>query len=432
MKRRNQWLGLAFLLAVGLLAGCSQDAGQEPKQGQEQSQTEEEGTETEVPQDGTDEENGWYARGDEIEGQCFDTVLKPLGEVSFRSYDPGEDAGEYGDVVFLIKKNGVIWQQLEGMTEDNIREGLKVESVDAVSFGDYNQDGCDDILVICTYIDSQEEPTCEVRYYEGSSQGNFTLMGELSRTMTGELSTFTISGVRDYLAAEFGLQGEEPAEAGGTQQSTLDVAGQLDLIAANRELWRGTEDYVDYDYIVTDLDQNGRLEIMSASIQGTGLFTYASCFEVNAEGTGLDAVILGESEYDAWPDIIVNKARAYYDSEADTYWYEIDDYMRDGAAKGVTIQMLLTKNGESMVVEALGADLRISSENSESHTYYNADGDEVTKEEYEEAVSRRCEGMEYKTVLLGWLYMQAGEIDLFSEEELRQKLEESWSGFQIS
>ncbi len=440
MRRRNHWIGLAFLLALGLLAGCSR--GQEPEQGQgeqqsrepEQSQEEQEDeTGTDVSQDTPKDAGQWYAKGDEIEGQCFDAVLEPLGAVSFRSYDPGEAAGEYGDAVFLIWKNNAVWQQLDGMTEDNLREGLKVKSVDAVSFGDYNQDGFDDILIISTYLDSQEESVGEVRYYEGSSQGNFNLMRELSGTMTQELTSYTIAGAREYLATEFGLP-KEPAGAGtgGNGQSTLDAAEQLDLIAANRELWRGTEDYIDYCYIVTDLDQNGRLEVMNASLQGSGMFTYAVCYEVNAEGTGLDPISQGETEYDAWPDIAVNKAQVHYDSTADAYWYEIDDYMRDGAAKGVTVRMLLTKNGKSIATETLGADMRVSTENSESHTYYNGEGDEIALEEYENVVSRRCQGMEHKTVLFGWLYMEPGEIDLFSEEELRRKLEESWNGFRIS
>ena len=102
MRRRNHWIGLAFLLALGLLAGCSR--GQEPEQGQgeqqsrepEQSQEEQEDeTGTDVSQDTPKDAGQWYAKGDEIEGQCFDAVLEPLGAVSFRSYDPGEAAGEY-------------------------------------------------------------------------------------------------------------------------------------------------------------------------------------------------------------------------------------------------------------------------------------------------------------------------------------------------
>lgn len=431
MKRKTRWM-MAALLAVGLLAGCGQE--------HEQKEPEKDETVSDVPDDTSKEEGHapedegqWYAKGDEIEGQCFDVELEPVGEVSFRAYDPGEEAGKYGDAVFLIWKNGVIWQQLEGMTRDNVREGRILESVDAVSFGDYNQDGWDDILVISTYTDSQEEPGSEVRYYEGGSQGNFALMRELSETMTDELSVFTIAGARDYLETEFGLQkpGQTETDAG---EGALDVARQLDLITAERKLWRGEEEYVDYSYMVADLDQNGRLEIINASIQGTGLFTYAKCYEVNSEGTGLEEVLLDvdAADYSAWPDFIVEEAPVYYDSASSLYWYATVDFMRNGAAENVTIQTIMAKEQGTVREEFLAADHVTATENSESHTYYDGAEAEISLGEYEKAVEERCAGMEKKTAQFGWLYMKAGEVDSYSEEELRQKLGESWDGFKIS
>ena len=49
-----------------------------------------------------------------------------------------------------------------------------------------------------------------------------------------------------------------------------EVNDQLDLIAANADLWKQDVEFGLWGFTVTDLDHNGRLEIISASVQGTG------------------------------------------------------------------------------------------------------------------------------------------------------------------
>ena len=58
--------------------------------------------------------------------------------------------------------------------------------------------------------------------------------------------------------------------------NTINYGSQLQLIADNTAVWMGDTELIaePFFYAVTDLDQNGRLEIIQSSCQGTGLYTY--------------------------------------------------------------------------------------------------------------------------------------------------------------
>ena len=57
--------------------------------------------------------------------------------------------------------------------------------------------------------------------------------------------------------------------------NTINYGSQLQLIADNTAVWMGDTELIaePFFYAVTDLDQNGRLEIIQSSCQGTGLYT---------------------------------------------------------------------------------------------------------------------------------------------------------------
>ena len=60
-----------------------------------------------------------------------------------------------------------------------------------------------------------------------------------------------------------------------------DYEAQIKLLAERSEEWNqddGVLPYYYHQYTVTDLDWNGRLEILAMSTQGTGIFTYGTIY----------------------------------------------------------------------------------------------------------------------------------------------------------
>ena len=87
----------------------------------------------------------------------------------------------------------------------------------------------------------------------------------------------------------------------------LPLETQQQVLEANRSLWAFTEPYDSpWFYTFTDLDHNGRLEVIAATTQGSGIFTYGRLWEVLPDGSGLRSCYHENTEIegpDDWPEI---------------------------------------------------------------------------------------------------------------------------------
>ena len=155
---------------------------------------------------------GSYPRGSIIAVQTFDLTLRPLGEVTFASYEPDTSENPLADVVFLIEKEGEVLMQLSGTTEDNV--GLEMfNRVEAVSFLDYNNDGYDDIIIILSYDfgagPQAATPHSLIRYYKGTAQGSFVYEAQMSQDASMALAEITVETARNFIG---GVRVDEPVD----------------------------------------------------------------------------------------------------------------------------------------------------------------------------------------------------------------------------
>ena len=87
-----------------------------------------------------------------------------------------------------------------------------------------------------------------------------------------------------------------------TQES---AASQISLIYSNfAETFKQVADGEVWSYTVTDLDHNGRLELLAASIQGSGRFTHVKAWEVGEDQKSFISCNVNVKEGDSFPDII--------------------------------------------------------------------------------------------------------------------------------
>ena len=126
---------------------------------------------------------------------------------------------------------------------------------------------------------------------------------------------------------------------------------QRSILEENRSLWAIDDSgFQDWYYTFTDLDHNGLLEVLSASTQGSGIFTYAGFYEVLPDGTGIRNLYHADTEIegpDDWPEIILDTIPCYYDPVSDSYYYVAENITRDGAAHGIiSTAALCLKDGD--------------------------------------------------------------------------------------
>lgn len=180
------------------------------------------------------------------------------------------------------------------------------------------------------------------------------------RRMQKIFGAFTICMVILLSGCSNGTVGEALKESADTTTTVatseqLVVEKQLQLIAENEKQWK--LDYREkdslvycgpeyYDYAVTDLNQNGRLELISITYSGNGHVPISECHEVSEDGKELKEVPFDENSSNA--DLCLDEMEVYWDEETNTYHYDYLDY-RHGSAVSHTIAFLDLVMGEEEI-----------------------------------------------------------------------------------
>lgn len=183
-----------------------------------------------------------------IESQTFQLNLTPFGEVTFASYEPDTAANPNGDATFSILKDGQPVYTLPEVFEGNICPDSAFYAVEAVSFPDINNDGYDDIIIICQYVRGAGPQAGEVypeaRIYTGSEDETFVLQRQMTEDANSALEVITIQTVRGFLGGGNDAQ-EAGAEISAWQQAYMEQIKEDQLL----------ECYSGYDLIYLDNDE---------------------------------------------------------------------------------------------------------------------------------------------------------------------------------
>lgn len=193
------------------------------------------------------------------------------------------------------------------------------------------------------------------------------------------------------------------AENEGTEvpaaQDVPPLEEQRRILEENRGLWAFEEEEYspDWYYAFTDLDRNGLLEVLAASTQGSGIFTYAHFYEVLPDGSGIRNLYHADAEavrMDDWPEIILESIPSYYDKDTDRYYYICTNNVRDGAAHTISRPAALCLKDGAAEWEYLAMKETNVTEEGEQTTWLDGSGNPITEEEYNSIVENRFAGME--------------------------------------
>lgn len=215
-----------------------------------------------------------------------------------------------------------------------------------------------------------------------------------------------------------------------------NIKDQLAVISANKAVW-----YVDlengyltqmYDYAITDLDANGRVEIVQATCQGTGFFSANKLWEVNDSFDGLDQVIVNESDYVS--DIVSSDdAVLYYNSSDKSIHYIFNDYIRNGMIGNAnTVMDFELKDGE-ITENPIATQINLYDDlGQESVEYKNADGESLSEEEYQFRDTVLFANCRQGSVTIGWARHLKLDIDGATGPYLNEVLYEMCDNFLIN
>ena len=353
MKKNTKQLSIVLAMATCLTAGACGKTGT-PSDTQMASDA---STEAQTSQNtGTEQTN---SETNVIAEQTFDVTLEPQGEVTFVSYEPDLSKSPLSDATFVLKQNNSILYTLPGVYEDNIRANETFNSVEAVSFPDYNFDGYSDIIIICNYSPSSGPDVgtgySEVRLYPGNADGTFMLDADLSQETNSALAEITVKNVLSFLGS---------SAASGSAEDTAWRQAYIDFLKEQPD----KDNFDGYVFLFLDDDDIPEIaEIGKCEAIGCKILNYADDQVNETQLSRLNFTyvpshgLLCNSDGNMW------------------YYYDIVYSLVDGR---------LTQIGEGIYEEANLDDLTYDEEGFAIIKYdYYWDGEQVSQTQYENSLN---------------------------------------------
>lgn len=229
-------------------------------------------------------------------------------------------------------------------------------------------------------------------------------------------------------------QPSSSAEENTLVKADFPLEDQIALMVEAKDLWLNEDEMYStlYNYTVTDLDQNGRYELLFGSCVGSGLFTYVNMWEVNEDGTGLSPVEASYAEGESQADIIRDQAKVYYNREDNLYYYIFSDEIRNGWMWQSSEQRALWLSFGKVNEKTLG---RYVCETDESFVtregYYDAEGNEISKMAYEDLAPLLFELHEELDATIHWQSIDIEEVGAMTDDVLQTLLQQSAQSFRV-
>lgn len=276
------------------------------------------------------------------------------------------------------------------------------------------------IMTGCSVPGSESKTESSVQESSGKSTPSET--PTQAPTLTPEASSVESSAdASSQSMAEESESSEESddPDSQGDSMGSSDYESQLQILADNHDKWSTSSLDIPYGWCaVTDLDNNGRLEVISTMISGSGDYTYATICEVNETFDGVDIVpVEGVNDYHL-PDFLTSSETPMYETNDGRYYVFVNSERAGEGNYYYSYEPSALIDG-TLDVMVLGTECM----ENEVKSYRDADGNEISYDEYEDIVENTFSGFEEHTAFFCWVSPDDGE--------LLDQLAASWAGFAV-
>lgn len=221
------------------------------------------------------------------------------------------------------------------------------------------------------------------------------------------------------------------------QMETVNAASieeQIQIIVDNEQIWldesTDLDPWDDMHYAITDLNQDGRLElIVTTGTIGSGAFTYSDFYQVDKSQKKL--VKCKMSENYALPDLYQKQCKVYYDKNKNTYNYLFYDGIGGAMSDCGREEGFFLISGNSVKIKNIrGVYVCYNKKKKKTvKTYYkyvNGKQKDTTKKSYKKAMKKAIRNKECKKASFQWVRLSK------KDKDYTKKFMKSYQGFRIS
>lgn len=140
-----------------------------------------------------------------------------------------------------------------------------------------------------------------------------------------------------------------------------------------------------WSYAVTDLDHNGRLELLAASVQGDGRYTHVMAWEVGTDLASAAPIQVNVPEDESFPDILTDSADTFYNQVSNTWVYMFYDNIVFSADEAYYAKCAVKLADDGLSFQQLAIQHNQASGGVVNTAYMDNSGNAITGEQYNAA-----------------------------------------------
>ena len=184
---------------------------------------------------------------------------------------------------------------------------------------------------------------------------------------------------------------------------TSEIDAQLSLIYSQLDKLLVNDSQNTWYYTVADLDHNGKLEFIAASLHPQDRSTNLKIWTVNADGTGLTECGLNKDPDESFPDIMTDMADTFHDPASDTWYYLFYDNIILSNSEVYTIKTAVNLKDGAVSYDAYAVEHTVLENGYRNVSYTDATGMSISAEQFNAAGHNAFAGAERSNAAFEWL-----------------------------
>ena len=178
---------------------------------------------------------------------------------------------------------------------------------------------------------------------------------------------------------------------------------QLQLIASKIDNLKQSDSANTWYYTVADLDHDGRLEFLAASLHPADRSTNLKVWTVSTDGTALTECLLNKDEEESFPDLMTDTADTYYVKDTDTWYYMVNDSIVLSDTEAYTIKTAVNLKDGTIGYSAYGVEHAVLAKGMRQVSHTDVNGLGISAEQFNASAANAFAGAERSNTAFEWL-----------------------------
>ena len=186
-------------------------------------------------------------------------------------------------------------------------------------------------------------------------------------------------------------------------ENNVKPVQQLKLISAQINSLKQNDSVNTWYYSVADLDHDGCLEFLAASLHPADRSTNLKVWSVSRDGTALNECRLDKDEEESFPDIMTDTADTYHVKDTDTWYYMVHDNIILSNTEVYTIKTAVNLKDGVIGYDAYGIEHTVLTNGIRNVSHTDTNGLAISSEQYNASGINAFAGAEKSNTAFEWL-----------------------------